>query len=78
MKEATNLISTEDISKAVSHYTIGFAKLFDSAGGRDVLPLGSGSLVTVGSTMGILTAAHVVDALPEDGRMEADRDSKHE
>jgi hypothetical protein len=51
------------ISKETAHFTIGFAGLTAS----DATAAGSGSVVTVGSLHGILTAAHVIEALPRKG-----------
>lgn len=61
------LISTEALSKDVSHFTIGFAHLTQDGKIEDAVSAGSGTLVTVGSLHGVLTAAHVVDALPKYG-----------
>ncbi len=64
MEEAANVVGTRDISRVVSDYTIGFVRLDNNL---DVRALGSGSLVTIGPIHGVLTAAHVADALPEGG-----------
>jgi hypothetical protein len=62
-------ISTAEISRDISSFTIGFARLIAQNNVEDVTSAGSGSLVTVGSVHGILTAAHVVDALPARGNV---------
>ena len=56
--------STEDISREISHFTVGFAALSVKDHVEDATSAGSGTLVTIGSVEGILTAAHVVEALP--------------
>jgi hypothetical protein len=48
-------------------YTVGFLILSRRDGIEDAHPAGSGSLVAVGSTRGILTAAHVLTNLPDRG-----------
>jgi hypothetical protein len=63
------LLSTEQISKDISNFIIGFARLTVENKVEDAVSAGSGSLVTVGSLHGILTAAHVLDALPKAGRV---------
>lgn len=63
------LISAEQISKDVSYFTIGFARLSSTDNVEDAESAGSGTLVTVGSLHGILTAAHVIDALPKTGNV---------
>lgn len=59
------LISTEALSKYASLFTIGFAHLTEKNNVEDAVNAGSGTLVTVGSLYGVLTAAHVVEALPK-------------
>jgi hypothetical protein len=61
------LLPTEQISKAISHFAIGFGHLRVENGVENIQSAGSGTLVTVGSIHGILTAAHVIDALPRQG-----------
>jgi hypothetical protein len=63
------LVSTAQTSKATSYYTIGFARLSTTDNVEDAISAGSGTLVTVGSLHGILTAAHVLDALPKLGKV---------
>jgi hypothetical protein len=57
----------EPIRKHSAGYSIGFLKLVVHERNEDAICAGSGTLVTVGSLHGILTAAHVVDALPKEG-----------
>lgn len=54
---------------AVAPFSIGFAKLNVSGGEEDVAPAGSGTLVSVGPVHGILTAAHVLEELPDHGKV---------
>jgi hypothetical protein len=61
------LLPTEQISEEISHFSIGIGRLRVENGVEDVASAGSGTLVTVGSIHGILTAAHVIDALPRQG-----------
>jgi hypothetical protein len=61
------LLSTEQISKEISYFTIGFARLIVKGKVEDAECAGSGSLVTIGSLHGVLTAAHVVNNLPKKG-----------
>jgi hypothetical protein len=62
-------ISTESLSKYAGNFTIGFARLAQGEKGEDAESTGSGTLVTVGSLHGVLTAAHVVEALPKHGNV---------
>lgn len=63
------LLSTEQISKDISYFTIGFATLSVQGNVEDAVCAGSGTLVTVGSLHGILTAAHVLGNLPTKGQV---------
>jgi len=54
-------IPTAGIGNAVAAYMIGFDRVEDAVGA------GSGRLVTVGKASGVLTAAHVLDNLPDQG-----------
>ena len=67
MSQKKFLLSTEQISKGIAHFTIGFARLTASKTAEDAESAGSGTLVTIGSLHGVLTAAHVLDALPKKG-----------
>lgn len=62
-------ISTEALSQYASYHTIGFAHLTEKGNVEDAGSAGSGTLVTVGSLHGVLTAAHVVETLPEHGNV---------
>lgn len=59
----------EEISAEIRDFTVGFAKLniHDKIEEADLA--GSGSLVTVGSVHGVLTAAHVLTGLPKKGEV---------
>jgi hypothetical protein len=63
------LLSTKEISKDIANFTIGFATLSVKGNVEDAVCAGSGTLVTVGSLHGILTAAHVLDNLPAKGQV---------
>jgi hypothetical protein len=63
------LLSTEQISKDISYFTIGFATLSVQGNVEDAVCAASGTLVTVGSLHGILTAAHVLGNLPTKGQV---------
>jgi hypothetical protein len=56
-------ISTEWLSKYADYFTIGFARITQRDNGEDADSAGSGTLVTVGSLHGVLSAAHVVEEL---------------
>ena len=57
------LLPTKDISQATSHFSMGFAKLRMANSVQHAESAGSGTFVSIGSLHGILTAAHVLDAL---------------
>ena len=65
MTNITPLI--EPVGQSIAHFSIGFAKLTVVGRDEDAVLAGSGALVTVGSIHGILTAAHVLEALPDQG-----------
>ena len=61
-------LPTEQIGRVTSHFTVGFGNLHVVQDGvADISSAGSGTLTTIGSIHGILTAAHVIDALPKKG-----------
>ncbi|MFY9830667.1 MAG: hypothetical protein WCD75_02625 [Rhodoplanes sp.] len=60
-------ISTSDISRATANFTVGFVRLSIREGVEDAESAGSGSLISVGPIKGILTAAHVLEHLPDQG-----------
>jgi hypothetical protein len=67
MTDITPLIPIAGSS--IAPFSIAFAKLNVVGGEEDATPAGSGALVTVGSLHGILTAAHVLEALPDHGEV---------
>jgi len=60
-------IPTAGIGNAVAAYTIGFVKLEIHDRIEDAIGAGSGTLVSIGKVSGVLTAAHVLDNLPDHG-----------
>jgi len=62
-------ISTAEISRAISNFTIGFARLSVRYNVEDAESAGSGTLISVGPIQGILTAAHVLEHLPDKGNV---------
>ncbi len=62
-------IPTEKIANEIANYTIGFAKLLVQDRVEDAVCSGSGTLVFAGRVFGILTAAHVLNELPESGKV---------
>jgi hypothetical protein len=59
----------DQISTETAHYAIGFATISAENNVENAVSAGSGTLVTVGSVRGILTAAHVIAALPTTGEV---------
>jgi hypothetical protein len=57
-----------DSAREIANFSVGLAKLIVRDKAEDAIPAGSGTLVTIGSVAGILTAAHVVKNLPDAGR----------
>lgn len=57
----------EIIKKRIADYTVGFLRFEVSDGNPDAMPMGTGTLVDIGQTKGILTAAHVLAELPNTG-----------
>jgi len=54
----------ESIMRTVENYTVGFLRIEDGKQGKDLVLLGSGTLVRVNGIPAILTAHHVVEVLP--------------
>lgn len=65
----TITIPTAGVSDAMAAYTIGFARLEVRDRVEDAVGAGSGTLVSVGKVRGILTAAHVLTNLPDQGEV---------
>jgi hypothetical protein len=63
------LIPTTQIGRHAANFVVGFGTITVQDRVERVKPAGSGTLVTVGSIYGILTAAHVLDKdnLPDNG-----------
>jgi glutaminyl-tRNA synthetase len=60
-------LKTELISDAVINFAVGFAGIQDDDRKEQIFSVGSGTFVSIGSIHGILTAAHVLEALPQSG-----------
>ena len=69
MAERVVKIPTAEISKEISNFTIGLAKLAVHDRVEDAVLSGTGTLVSVGNVYGLLTAAHVIAALPTQGEV---------
>jgi hypothetical protein len=60
----------EAAAKDIANYSIGFLHVNDPPhSSKDVMLLGSGTLVSIGTTHAILTADHVLSVLPRSGRL---------
>src|SRR6266481_456199 len=59
----------KSIMHRVADYTVGFLRIEKGQRGNDLILLGSGTLVTVKGIHAILTAHHVVEVLPTDGKL---------
>jgi hypothetical protein len=59
----------EEISKDILNFLIGFVRVRDTATGQDAELAGSGTLVQIDDTYGILTAHHVMECLPRMGEI---------
>jgi hypothetical protein len=69
MTEQTVKIPTSDISREIANFTIGLVKLTVHSNVEDASLSGTGTLVNVGNVYGMLTAAHVLDVLPNKGEV---------
>ncbi|MEY9463869.1 hypothetical protein ABH973_004282 [Bradyrhizobium ottawaense] len=65
----TITIPTAAVSDAMAAHTIGFARLEVRDHIEDAIGAGSGTLVSIGKVHGILTAAHVLTNLPDQGEV---------
>jgi hypothetical protein len=63
------LIPTAAFSDYISNFAIGFVRLEVKDNIEDAICAGTGTLVKLGAVHGILTAAHVLQALPTDGEV---------
>lgn len=59
----------EQVTEETADFSVGFVLLSKQDDVWDAYPAGSGALVAVGSTHGILTAAHVLEKLPNQGEV---------
>lgn len=63
----------EEFLNSVTHeilnYSIGMVNVIENESTEDALLIGSGTLINVGGIHGILTAEHVIDALPSHGEI---------
>src|SRR3972149_9263443 len=57
------------VAREIANFTIGLCKVSNVPNGADAVSAGSGTLVSVGSIDGILTAAHVLKNLPDQGEV---------
>ena len=57
----------DDATRRVGSFLVGFVRLNTDARGEDGNLAGSGTLVQIRATYGILTAQHVLDSLPTAG-----------
>ena len=62
-------LKTGLISDEVTHFAAGFVRIEAHDNKERGVSAGSGTLVSVGSVHGILTAAHVLEALPRSGEV---------
>lgn len=69
MRKIKEIGFLEETRAAIADSTIGFVTISLVDGIEDAHPAGSGVLVSVGSVNGILTAAHVLENLPEEGEV---------
>jgi len=58
---------SETIARRVADHTIGFLRLTEDHDGKNAVPAGTGTLVQIDDMRGILTAAHVLTDLPNEG-----------
>jgi hypothetical protein len=58
-----------EVARDLANFAVGFGKITVNANMEDAIAAGSGTLVTIGSIDGILTAAHVLEALPNRGEV---------
>ena len=68
----TGIDLTFDCAKGardIANFTVGLLKLHVRDNAEDATAAGSGTLVTIGNIAGILTAAHVITNLPDQGEI---------
>lgn len=59
----------EHAIKEIANYSVGFAQVENGPHRQEVFLRGSGTLIAAGGKRAILTADHVVEKLPRDGRL---------
>lgn len=70
MMERREVHGLDEVAEWSQAYTVGFVQpQTDPRGSHDARLCGSGTLVQAGSVAGVLTAAHVLDKLPNSGLM---------
>ena len=60
------MIPLGDIGRDIGNYHVGFVALSNQKGVEVAEPSGSGTLVSVGSIQGILTAGHILTRIMHD------------
>lgn len=69
METIETVPALEKMRSELSYFTVGFAKFTRHSGKDDAQSAGSGTLVSLGQSFGILTAAHVLKNLPDEGQV---------
>ncbi len=59
----------ESTTREIINFTIGIVKIIENRTTENAILIGSGTLVDVNGIFGILTAQHVIDALPSHGNL---------
>jgi hypothetical protein len=59
----------ESVTRHIINFAIGIVKVLDTEKAEDAILIGSGTLVDLEGIYGILTAQHVIDALPSMGQI---------
>jgi len=59
----------EAIMRTIANYTVGLLRIENGEHGKNLILVGSGTLITVNGIHAILTAHHVVEALPAIGEL---------
>lgn len=59
----------KEVSKQICHYAVGIVKIQKKLSSEDAILTGSGTLVEIDGTFGILTAHHVIEELPSHGEI---------
>lgn len=59
----------QSATKRIINYLIGIVRIIETERKEDAVLIGSGTLVDINGIFGILTAQHVIDALPSHGNL---------